>query len=80
MKDSWKILGGMKVLWRKEMQQSNKKEFMGVPEKVQEIRRELLDKQRSMETCPIPQDSTAEEKSLNEILAKSSMIEESIYK
>ncbi|XP_049381354.1 uncharacterized protein LOC125845909 [Solanum stenotomum] len=53
---------------------------MGVSEKVQKIKRELMDKQRSMRTCPNPQGSTDEEKALREKLAKWSMIKENIYK
>ncbi|KAH0714811.1 hypothetical protein KY284_007716 [Solanum tuberosum] len=53
---------------------------MGVSKKVQKIIRELLDKQRSMRTCPNPQGSTDKEKALREKLAKWSMIEENIYK
>ncbi|KAH0725555.1 hypothetical protein KY284_001420 [Solanum tuberosum] len=53
---------------------------MGVSEKVQELRRELLDKQRSMRVGPNTQGSIDEEKSLRTKLTKWSKIEEDIYK
>ncbi|KAH0722784.1 hypothetical protein KY290_005436 [Solanum tuberosum] len=87
VKDGWQILGGgMKGVWRnlkrvrKEMQHLNNKEFMGVSEKVQEIRRELLDKQRSMRVGPNTQGNIDEEKALRTKLTNWSKIEEDIYK
>ncbi|XP_049406423.1 uncharacterized protein LOC125870109 [Solanum stenotomum] len=65
---------------RIKMKKINKKEFMKVSEKVQALRRELIDKQKNMRVGPIPQDTIDEEKVLKTKLAKWSMIEENIYK
>ncbi|KAH0658123.1 hypothetical protein KY289_026871 [Solanum tuberosum] len=76
----------MKGVWRNlkmariEMKKINQKEFMGVSEKVQAPRRELIDTQRTIRVRPIPQDIIDEEKVLRTELAKWSMIEENIYK
>ncbi|KAH0685676.1 hypothetical protein KY284_016229 [Solanum tuberosum] len=53
---------------------------MGVSEKVQELRRELLDKQRSMRVGPNTQGSIDEEKALRTKLTKWNKIDEDIYK
>jgi len=50
MKGVW---NNLKIV-RREMQQLNKKEYVGVTGKVQQIRRELVDKQNQMRSTHIP--------------------------
>ncbi|KAH0634359.1 hypothetical protein KY284_037145 [Solanum tuberosum] len=84
---SWQILGGgMKGVWRNlkmvriEMKKINQKKFMGVSEKVQALRRELIDKQNNMRVGPLPQDTIDNEKVPRTKLATWSMIGENFYK
>lgn len=78
--------GGMKGIWNnlklvsREMQKSKHKEFMGVSDKVQHLRREINDTQSKMRKAPIPQSMLDEKKFLIIEFTKWSLIEESIYK
>ncbi|KAK4716799.1 hypothetical protein R3W88_015137 [Solanum pinnatisectum] len=62
------------------MQQLNKAEFMGVDGRVQQLRRELIEKQSNMRIVPISQSMMDEEKLLRKELEKWSLIDEKIYK
>ncbi|KAK4731172.1 hypothetical protein R3W88_024160 [Solanum pinnatisectum] len=84
---SWQIQGrGMKGVWknlklvRREIQKLNQYEFMGVSNRVKQLRRELIDKQSHMRVVPIPQSMLEEEKILKVELVKWSLIEKNIYK
>ncbi|KAK6803196.1 hypothetical protein RDI58_000980 [Solanum bulbocastanum] len=84
---SWQILGGgMEGIWRnlkmvrREMQKLNKDEFMGVSDRVQMLRREIINKQINMRVIPIPQNMIDMEKILRAELAKWSQIEDDICK
>ncbi|KAK4708986.1 hypothetical protein R3W88_029911 [Solanum pinnatisectum] len=87
IQSSWKRQnGGMQGVWqnlkvvRREMQQLNKKDYVGVTKKVQQITRELLAKQNQMRNTHIPQHMVEEEKEMRAQLIKWILIEESIYK
>ncbi|KAK4716247.1 hypothetical protein R3W88_014585 [Solanum pinnatisectum] len=81
-----KFKGGLKGIWknlkvvRREIQKLNTKEFKGVANRVQRIRRELMLMQNSMRVVTMHQNMIEEEKKLRTELIKWSQIEESIYK
>lgn len=84
---SWVIQGAsMHVIWknlklvRNKMQKLNKKQFMGVSEKVKQLKKDVKEKQSQMRVAPIPQAMLEEEKRLRSELHKWSHIEETIYR
>ncbi|KAH0644915.1 hypothetical protein KY284_032799 [Solanum tuberosum] len=76
--------GGMQGVWnnlkivRREMQHLNKKKYVGVTGKVQQLRTELVAKQNQMQNIHIPQHMIEEEKEIRAQLTKWSLIKESI--
>ncbi|KAK4706639.1 hypothetical protein R3W88_033809 [Solanum pinnatisectum] len=65
---------------RSEMQKLNTKEFKGVADRVQRIKRDLMHMQNNMRVVTMHQNMIEEEKKLRTKLIKWSQIEESIYK
>lgn len=65
---------------RKEINIINYKEYKGVIDKVQQLRRDLETIQNQMRSMPIPHDIQDAEKKAKEQLMKWNAIEETIYK
>ncbi|PHU04288.1 hypothetical protein BC332_25110 [Capsicum chinense] len=72
----WQNLKGI----RQEIQLLNKREYLGVTEKVRSIRKDLLEKQSLMTNAPIPTEVFDEDKELQLQLNKWRHIEKSIYR